>query len=426
MVLNYLWVGFILVGFLVALIRLLGYYFRDFFADKLGIIFDKADLDVFSAMVDSTFTSAATSVEIAIYLIGVMALWLGIMKIGEQGGAVHALGRVVNPFFRRLFPEVPDNHPAMGSMLMNFSANMLGLDNAATPLGLKAMHELQSLNRKKDTASNAQIMFLVLNTSGLTIVPISIMAIRAAQGAANPADVFVPLIIVTFASTMVGMIAVALKQRINLLSRVVLAYILGSILLVTGFVFYLQQLTQEEMAAQSRIIGHFILIMVIVSFLILGLRRKINLYESFIDGAKDGFKVAISIIPYLVAMLFAIGIFRASGAMEMITGSIGRLVAALGLNTDFVPALPTAFMKPLSGSGARGMMVEAIQNFGVDHFVARLSSIFQGSTETTFYTLAVYYGAVNVKKTRYTVGYGLLADFAGIISAIFVAYLIFH
>ncbi|MFW5657084.1 MAG: nucleoside recognition domain-containing protein [Bacteroidota bacterium] len=426
MVLNYLWVGFILVGFLVALIRLLGYYFRDLFADKLGIIFDKADLDVFSAMVDSTFTSAATSVEIAIYLIGVMALWLGIMKIGEQGGAVHALGRVVNPFFRRLFPEVPDNHPAMGSMLMNFSANMLGLDNAATPLGLKAMHELQSLNRKKDTASNAQIMFLVLNTSGLTIVPISIMAIRAAQGAANPADVFVPLIIVTFASTMVGMIAVALKQRINLLSRVVLAYILGSILLVTGFVFYLQQLTQEEMAAQSRIIGHFILIMVIVSFLILGLRRKINLYESFIDGAKDGFKVAISIIPYLVAMLFAIGIFRASGAMEMITGSIGRLVAALGLNTDFVPALPTAFMKPLSGSGARGMMVEAIQNFGVDHFVARLSSIFQGSTETTFYTLAVYYGAVNVKKTRYTVGYGLLADFAGIISAIFVAYLIFH
>lgn len=426
MVLNYIWVGFILVAFIFALVRLLGYYFRDFFADVFGIIFGPDDLQVFSAIIDSTFEMAKTSVDISIYLIGVMALWLGIMRIGEKGGAIKALGKVVNPFFRKLFPEVPANHPAMGAMLMNFSANILGLDNAATPLGLKAMEELQTLNKKKDTASNAQIMFLVLNTSSLTILPISILAIREASGATNPADVLIPIILATFFSTLAGLIITSIYQKINLLNRVILLYLGTATLVIFGLIFYLQTLTQEQVAIFSSITGSFLLFFVIISFVWLGIRKKINIYETFINGAKEGFTVAVKIIPYLVAMLVAIGIFRASGAMEMIIGGIGWFFKTLGVNTDFVGALPTAFMKPLSGSGARGMMVEAMEHHGPDSFVGRLASTFQGSTETTFYTLAVYYGAVNIKKTRYTVTCGLFADAAGIIAAIFIAYLFFR
>jgi spore maturation protein SpmA len=425
MVLNYIWIGFILVSFVFALVRLIGYYFREFFEESLGIVFGPDDLHVFGAIIDSTFEMAKTSVDIAIYLIGIMALWLGIMRIGEKGGAIHALGKAVNPFFRKLFPEVPANHPAMGSMLMNFSANILGLDNAATPLGLKAMKELQSINKTKDTASNAQIMFLVLNTSSLTLLPVSILAIREASGASNPADVFLPIMLATFFSTLTGLVVTALYQRINLFNRTILVYLGGATLFIFGLLFYLKGLSQEQVAVFSKVFGSFLLFFIIVSFVLLGIRKKVNIYETFIDGAKEGFNVAVTIIPYLVAMLVAIGIFRASGALEILTNGIRATLDFFGINTDFVGALPTAFMKPLSGSGARGMMVEAMDFYGPDSFVGRLASTFQGSTETTFYTLAVYYGVVNIKKTRYTVTCGLIADLAGIIAAIFIAYMFF-
>ncbi len=426
MVLNYIWIGFFVIGFLVAIFRVIGYYFRDFFAATFHIIFDKVDLQVFTAIVESTFKMAETSVNIAVYLIGVMTLWLGIMKIGEKGGAINSISKMVAPFFKRIFPEIPDNHPALGSMLMNFAANMLGLDNAATPLGLKAMKELQQINPEKDTASNSQIMFLVLNTSGLTIIPVSIMALRAASGAANPSDIFIPLLLTTFFSTLAGLIAVSIMQRINLFHWVVIAYLGGISLLIAGIIYFLQRLQQSQIELVSSFGGNFILFGFIMFFIFLGIKNKVNIYETFIEGAKEGFGVAIKIIPYLVAMLVAIGVFRASGAMDYFTGAIGKFVGWLGLNTDFVNALPTAFMKPLSGSGARGLMVEAMTNYGPDSFVGRLSSIFQGSTETTFYTLAVYYGAVNIRKTRYTVTCGLIADLAGIIAAIFIGYLFFH
>ncbi len=426
MVLNYIWIGFFVIGFLVAIFRVIGYYFRDFFAATFHIIFDKVDLQVFTAIVESTFKMAETSVNIAVYLIGVMTLWLGIMKIGERGGAINSISKMVAPFFKRIFPEIPDNHPALGSMLMNFAANMLGLDNAATPLGLKAMKELQQINPEKDTASNSQIMFLVLNTSGLTIIPVSIMALRAASGAANPSDIFIPLLLTTFFSTLAGLIAVSIMQRINLFHWVVIAYLGGISLLIAGIIYFLQRLQQSQIELVSSFGGNFILFGFIMFFIFLGIKNKVNIYETFIEGAKEGFGVAIKIIPYLVAMLVAIGVFRASGAMDYFTGAIGKFVGWLGLNTDFVNALPTAFMKPLSGSGARGLMVEAMTNYGPDSFVGRLSSIFQGSTETTFYTLAVYYGAVNIRKTRYTVTCGLIADLAGIIAAIFIGYLFFH
>lgn len=426
MALNYIWIGFFLVGFVFALIRVIGYYFRDFFAEVFNIFFTRTDLNVFTAIVDSTFEMAKTSVDISIYLIGAMTLWLGIMKIGEHGGAVNALSRLMAPLFRNIFPEVPKDHPAMGAMIMNFCANMLGLDNAATPLGLKAMDELQTVNPKKDTASNAQIMFIVLNTSGLTLIPISIMAIRASRGANNPADVFVPLMLATYFSTLAGLIAVSIKQKINLLKPVVLAYLVGLTALIVGILIYFKSLEPAKIDTISRFAGNFILYGFIMFFMILAIRKKINLYESFIEGAREGFKVAIKIIPYLVAMLVGIGVFRASGAMDLIIGGLGNLLALFGFNTDFVPALPTAFMKPLSGSGARGMMIDAIETYGVDSFVGRLTSIFQGTTETTFYTLAVYYGAVGIKKTRYTVTFGLIADLAGIIAAIFIGYIFFY
>jgi spore maturation protein SpmA len=417
MLLNYIWVGFLLAGFVVALVRVIGYYYRDFFADALGIIFDRADLEVFSAIVNSTFDMAETSVKIAIYLIGVMTLWLGIMKIGERGGAINALSRVVSPFFRKIFPELPANHPAIGSMLMNFCANMLGLDNAATPLGLKAMKDLQKVNTKKDTASNSMIMFIVLNTSGLTIIPISIMAIRAASGAKDPTDVFVPLLLATYFATLAGLIAVAIVQKINLFNRVVLAYLGGLTAIIALVIWYLTSIEQPRVEVISRFAGNFILFMFIITFIWLGIRKKINIYESFIDGAKEGFEIAIKIIPYLVAMLFA---------MDFIIGGLDKFFGLFGINTDFIPALPVAFMKPLSGSGARGLMVEAMQTYGADSFVGRLASTFQGTTETTFYTLAVYFGAVSIKKVRHAVSCGLIADLAGIIAAIFIAYLFFH
>ncbi|QQS52721.1 MAG: spore maturation protein [Bacteroidota bacterium] len=425
MVLNYIWIGFFLVAFMVALLRVAGYYLQQH-VDWFGsIVFDAADRDVFGAIVDSSFVMAESSVKITIYLIGIMALWLGIMKIGEKGGAVQVLARITSPFFTRIFPEVPKDHPAMGSMLMNITANMLGLDNAATPLGLKAMNELQQLNKQPDTASNAQIMFLVLNASGLTIIPVSIMGLRAAANAANPADVFLPILMATFVSTLVGLVLVSLIQRINLFHKIVLAYLGGTALFIASLFFLLAHLDKSQIEIVSRFAGSFIIFSIIIFFFLLAIRKKINLYEVFIEGAREGFEVAVKIIPYLVAMLFAIGVFRASGTLDWIVGGFQYFFAAMGFDTRFVPALPTALMKPLSGSGARGMMVETMQNYGADSFAGRLSSIFQGSTETTFYIIAVYFGSVNIRKTRYAVTAGLVADLAGVIAAIFVAYLFF-
>ena len=407
MVLNYIWIAFFLIALVVGLVRLI------FFGDTA----------IFTNMVNSTFDMAKTGFEISLGLTGVLTLWLGLMKIGEQGGAVAALATLTRPFFRRLFPELPRDHPAHGSMMMNFAANMLGLDNAATPLGLKAMQELQELNPVKDTATNAQIMFLVLNTSGLTIIPISIMVYRAQAGAANPTDIFVPLLLVTFLNTLVGLIAVAIVQRINLLDRVILGYLLGLTALIAATIYYFSQLPQPQVESVSNLIANLTLFGVISGFIILGLVRRINVYEAFIDGAKEGFNVAIRIIPYLVAILIGIGVFRASGALDYLVAGMGRLVAALGLDTSWVPGLPTAIMKPLSGSGARGLMLETMKTHGADSFVGRLVSIFQGASDTTFYILALYFGSVGIKKTRHAVACGLIADISGIIAGIFIAYL---
>ena len=410
MVLNYIWIAFFLIAFVVALLRLI----------FLG------DLDVFPNLVNSTFEMAEASVKISIYLIGIMALWLGIMRIGEKGGAVKGIARVFNPLFSKLFPEIPKNHPSIGSMIMNISANMLGLDNAATPLGLKAMKELQEINPSSDTASNAQILFLVLNTSGLTIIPVSIMALRAANGAANPSDVFLPILLATFFSSMAGLIAVSVVQRINLFNKVVVTYLGSAIVIITALIWYFSTLQPEAVGKISTVAGNLILFSIIITFILLGIRNKINIYDNFIEGAKEGFSVAIKIIPFLVAVLVAIGVFRASGALDFIMDGFKHFFSLFNINTDFVDALPTAFMKPLSGSGARGMMVETMRTFGADSFPAKLSGVFQGSTETTFYVLAVYYGAVNIKRTRHTLGCALFADFVGIIAAIFIAYLFFH
>jgi spore maturation protein SpmA len=425
MILNYIWIAFFLIGFIVAVFRVVAYYFRDFVMSHFQFVLTIADRDVFSALVKSTFDNAKTSVEISIYLIGVMTLWLGIMKIGEKGGVIKGLSRLVSPLFSRIFPGIPKDHPAMGSMVMNLSANMLGLDNAATPLGLKAMNELQDVNPNKDTASNAQIMFLMLNTAGMTIIPISIMALRAANGAQVATDVFIPLILATYFATMSGLIYVSVRQKINLLNKVVLAYLGGISLVIGGIIWYLSRLTQTEVASRTGFAGNFILFLIIILFIILGVRKKINLYETFIEGAKEGFNIAIKIIPYLVAMLVAVGIFRASGAFDFLMQGLRGIFGFLGMDTRFVDALPVALMKPLSGGGARGMMVETMKHFGADSFAGRLACIFQGSTETTFYVVAVYYGAVNISKTRYTITAGLIADLAGVIAAIFIAYLFF-
>jgi spore maturation protein SpmA len=407
MALNYIWIGFFLVALVIGLVRLI------FFGDTA----------VFTNMVNSTFDMSKTAFEIALGLTGTLALWLGIMKVGEQGGAVQILARIAGPFFRRLFPEVPADHPAHGSLIMNFAANMLGLDNAATPLGLKAMQELQELNPEQDTATNAQIMFLVLNTSGLTVIPVAIMVYRAQLGAANPTDVFLPILITTYVATLVGLIAVAIMQRINLLDPVVLAY-LGVVTGVIAATMYLfAGMPQDRVQTISNVVGNVILFGVIATFILLAALRRINVFEAFIEGAKEGFNVAIRIIPYLVAILVAIGVFRASGALDMLVSGVGHGFSALGLRTDFVPALPTALMKPLSGSGARGMMVDAMKTYGADSFVGRLACTFQGATDTTFYIIALYFGSVGVRKTRYAVPAGLIADLAGVVAAIFVAYL---
>lgn len=409
MILNYIWIGFLLIAFVVACIQALFY----------------GNTQIFSDIINSTFDSAKSGFEISLGLTGVLSLWLGIMKIGENGGVIKAFSRLVAPFFTKIFPEIPKDHPAMGSIFMNISANMLGLDNAATPMGLRAMKELQEINPNKEQASNPMIMFLVLNTSGLTILPISIMVYRAQLGAINPADVFLPILLATFFSTLVGFISVAIMQKINLFNKTILLTLLGLTIFIGGLIYFIGQLSREQLSVYSNFTAAFILFSVIISFVSMAAIRKVNVYNSFIEGAKDGFKVAVGIIPYLIAILVAIGVFRASGAMEFMIDGIGRFVALLGINTEFVEALPTALMKPLSGSGARGMMIDAMNTYGADSFVGRLACIVQGSTETTFYILAVYFGSVGIKNTRYALGCGLLADLAGIIAAILMGYLFF-
>ena len=410
MALNYIWVGFFVVAFVVAIIR---------FAVT-------GDAEIFKAIIDSTFSSSKSAVmDIALPLTGVMVLWLGLMNIGERAGAVNFLARIVGPFFVRLFPELPRNSPVFGQMMMNFSANMLGLDNAATPLGLKAMQGLQDENKRKDTASNAQIMFLVINTSGLTIIPVSILAQRAILGAANPVDIFIPVLLATAVSTLVGMIVVAFRQRINLLDPVMISWIGGIIVAIGAFAWWTANMEKEQLEIVSTVGSNLLLILVIGAFIAGALFKKVNVYEAFIDGAKNGFDVTVKIIPYLVGMLVGIAVFRASGAMDYIINGFAWLFGAMGLNTDFVAALPTAFMKPLSGSGAKAMMVEAMQHYGPDSFVGRLSCLFQGAADTTFYIIALYFGSVGIRKTRYAVSAGLIADLAGVIAAILLAYLFF-
>jgi spore maturation protein SpmA len=409
MVLNYIWIAFFLVAFIIALIRLV--FFGDF--------------DVFPAMMDSTFSSSKTAFEISLGLTGVLTLWLGIMKIGERGGVVNVLARLLSPVFTRLFPDIPKGHPVTGSIFMNIAANMLGLDNAATPLGLKAMEQMQELNTKKDTASNAMIMFLVLNTSGLTIIPVSILVYRAQMGAAQPTDIFIPILLATFFSTLAGIIITSLYQRINLLNRTLLLTLGGISLFVASVIWGFSQMDGETMNRVSTSVANILLMTIIVGFIVAGLRKKVNVYDAFIDGAKDGFTTAVRIIPYLVAILVGIGVFRASGAMDMLIDGVKWGVEATGLDSQWVGALPTALMKPLSGSGARGMMVDAMTTFGADSFVGRLSCIFQGSTDTTFYILAVYFGSVGIRYTRHAVACGLLADMAGIIAAIAICYMFF-
>lgn len=409
MALNYIWIGFFIIAFVVALAKLI----------FLG------DTQVFNLIMGSTFDSAKTGFEISLGLTGVLTLWLGIMKIGEKGGMVTILSRALSPLFVRLFPQLPKNHPAYGSIMMNLAANMLGLDNAATPMGLKAMKEMQDVNPEKDTASNPMIMFLVLNTSGLTIVPVSVMVYRAQLGAANPADVFLPILLATFFSTLVGLIVVATYQRINLFNKVVLAYVGGLTAIVSVAIWWMQSLPKDEMNTFSLLFSNVLLFSLIIGFILMGVRKKINLYETFIEGAKEGFGIAIHIIPYLVAILVAIGVFRASGAMNYLIEGIQMMVAWMGFDTQFIPALPTAMMKPLSGGGARGLMVDAMKVYGPDSFVGKLSCLFQGATDTTFYILAVYFGSVGIKKTRYSVACGLVADLAGVIAALMLAYLLF-
>jgi spore maturation protein SpmA len=410
MALNYIWIFFFLAAFVIGLIKLL----------FLG------DTEVFSAMVTSTFDMAKTGFEISLGLTGVLTLWMGIMRIGEKGGIVNVFSKLIGPFFNKLFPELGKSHPAYGSIMMNIAANMLNLDNAATPTGLQAMKEMQQTNPDKKTASNAQIMFLVLNTSGLTLLPISIMVYRAQMGAVNPSDIFIPILLATYFSTIAGLIAVSFYQKINLLDKVVLAYLGGLTAVIIGIIWYFSTLDQEAVTRISSLASNFILFSVIIAFILMAVFKKVNVYDAFIDGAKDGFKTAVKIIPYLVAILVAIGVFRASGAMEWLISGFSWAFEQVGLNTDFTPALPTALMKPLSGSGARGMMVDAMNTHGADSFVGRVASTVQGATDTTFYILAVYFGSVGIKNTRYAVVCGLIADFTGIIAAIIMAYLFFH
>ncbi len=409
MVLNYIWIAFFLVAFVVALSRLI--FFGDF--------------ETFNATVNSTFASARSGFEISIGLTGVLTLWMGLMKIGEQGGVIQLFSRAINPLFSRLFPDIPKNHPAGGSILLNISANILGLDNAATPAGLQAMKELQEINPDKSKASNPMIMFLVMNASGLTLIPVSVMTIRAQMGATNPADVFVPIMIATFISTMIGVLAVCVKQKINIFDKVILGTFGGVALLIGAVIWAFSSMGPEKAQQISSLVASIILFSIILFFILSGVRKKINVYDTFIEGAKDGFSTAVRIIPYLIAILVAVGMFRASGAMDFLVDGLKSFVAFSGFDAKWVDAMPTALMKPLSGSGARGMMADTMAVFGADSFAGRLACIFQGSTDTTFFVVAVYYGSVNIKNSRYTVPYALLADLVGVITAIWVAYIFF-
>ncbi len=408
MVLNYIWIAFFLLAAVCAIVQ--------------GFI---GNTGVFADIIGSTFDNAKTAFEISLGLTGVLSLWMGIMKIGEKGGMVNILSKALSPVFTRLFPDIPKGHPATGHIFMNIAANMLGLDNAATPLGLKAMESMQELNTKKDTATNPMIMFLVLNTSGLTIIPVSIMVYRAQMGAAQPTDVFVPILLATFAATLAGIIVTSLYQRINLLQPVLLITLGGLCALVAGVIWGFSQMDKETMDMVSTLSANIILFSIILAFIISGMTKRINVYEAFIEGAKDGFTTAVRVIPYLVAILVAIGVFRASGGMDLLIQGINWAVESCGGNTDFVASLPTALMKPLSGSGARGMMVDTMTTYGADSFAGRLACIFQGSTDTTFYILAVYFGSVGIRHTRHAVTCGLLADLAGILAAIAIAYFFF-
>jgi spore maturation protein SpmA len=409
MVLNYIWIAFFLIGFLVALMKLI------FFGN----------MQIFNDLINSIFANAKTGFEISLGLTGALALWMGLLKIGEKGGVVALLGRLIGPLFQKLFPGLPQGHPAYGSIMLNLSANMLGLDNAATPVGLKAMKEMHDDNPDKETASNAQIMFLVLNASGLTIIPVSIIVYRTQLGAVNPADIFIPILISTFIASLAGVISVALVQKINLIDRVILAYLGGFTAIITGIIIYFSQLPKEHISSISTFAANFILLSIIVAFITMAMLKKVNVYDAFVEGAKDGFNIAIKIIPFLVAILVAIGIFRASGAMDFIIAGIAKLFSWIGVDTEFTGALPVAIMKPLSGSGARGLMIDAMTTHGADSFIGRLACTMQGATDTTFYIIAVYFGSVGIKNTRHAVGCGLIADLAGVIAAVFIAYLFF-
>ena len=409
MALNYIWIAFFLIGFLVA----------------LGQLIFAGNTQIFNDLVNSVFSNAKTGFEISLGLTGALTLWMGLLRVGEKGGVVNILGRAMGPLFEKLFPGLPKGHPAYGSIMLNLAANMLGLDNAATPLGLKAMKEMQEVNPDKDTASNAQIMFLVLNAAGLTIIPVSIIVYRMQLGAANPADIFIPILISTFAALLTGLLSVAIIQKINIFDKVIIAYLGGMTLLVAGIIIFFSQLPKDQISSVSTFAANFILISIIVLFIVLALIKKVNVYDAFVEGAKEGFNIAIKIIPFLVAILVAIGIFRASGAMDFIIAGIAKFFSWLGVDTRFTGALPVAFMKPLSGSGARGLMIDAMKTNGADSFIGRLACTMQGTTDTTFYIVAVYFGSVGIKNTRYSVGCGLLADLVGFTVAIFVAYMFF-
>ena len=409
MVLNYIWIAFFLIAFVVA----------------IGKLVIGGDTAVFTEIINASFASAKTGFEISLGLTGILSLWLGIMKIGEKGGVIQAFARLAAPVFSKLFPDIPRDHPVTGSIFMNLSANLLGLDNAATPMGLKAMQQLQELNPNKESASNSMVMFLCINASGLTLIPITIMMFRAQLGAANPSDVFLPIMLATFTSTLVAILAVCVRQKINILQRNLILFFGGLGLFIGGLVWLFNSMEQEQVSLYSTLFANTLLFTIICGFIISGMRKKINVYDAFIEGAKEGFQTAITIIPYLVAILVGIGVFRASGAMDFIIQGVRFGIASIGLNTDFVEALPTMLMKPLSGSGARGMMLDAMNTYGADSFVGRLSSIVQGSCDTTFYVVALYYGSVGIRNTRYTVQCALLADLAGAIAAIAMAYLFF-
>lgn len=410
MALNYIWIFFFLIAFVIAAFKLL--FFQDY--------------TIFSTLVTALFDSAKSGFEVSLGMTGVLTFWMGMMRVGEQGGIVKVLSKIIGPFFQKLFPELGKDHPAYGSITLNVAANMLNLDNAATPMGLQAMKEMQETNPVKDTASNAQIMFMVLNASGLTIIPVSIMVYRAQLGAVNPTDIFIPILIATFFSTIAGLISVAIIQKINLFNRVVLGWLGGMMAFIIGIIWYFSTLGEGQVQNISNVASGTILIGIIVGFILMAMRKKVNVYEAFIDGAKDGFGTAVKIIPYLIAILVAIGVFRASGAMDYMISGIRWVVVSLGINADFVEALPTAFMKPLSGNGARGLMIDTMRIYGADSFAGRLASTFQGSADTTFYILAVYFGSIGVKKTRHALACGLIADLTGFLAAIFIAYLFFH